>query len=467
MLSRNLQSRLFSYLATFAPHLQIRHQHQTIPPSPISQSPYLPTPPALPNPNASSAIPTMLLRPLLAHSRPRARALSTTAVRRADFTHTVIGGGVVGLAIARQLAGREGTSTLLVERHEGIGTETSSRNSEVIHAGLYYPRDSLKTRLCVAGKDKLYALCDKQRIPYRRTGKWIVSQSPQQTEHLENLHAHAESLDIPTRFVPHEEARRREPAIHFAAEAGGAVLESPTTGIIDSHALMLYLQGAFEDAGGDTAFLTNIAGIEAVDGGKEGYRIDTRTVSGDDGGETESFTTETLVNAAGLGACKIANMLLPAERRVTPYYAKGTYYSYSASTPKTNVLVYPAPEPGQAGLGTHLTLDLAGRIRFGPDVEWVDSADNLAATDDRLPAALEAVKQYLPEIDPDALAPDYAGIRPKLGKSAAAGGTKGFEDFVIQREQGFEGWINLLGIESPGLTSALTIAEMVDDLLYR
>jgi L-2-hydroxyglutarate oxidase LhgO len=177
-------------------------------------------------------------------------------------------------------------------------------------------------------------------------------------------------------------------------------------------------------------------------------------------------TAETIVNSAGLGAVAVHNMIVPAERRREMFYAKGNYFSYAASSPKVSTLVYPAPEPGHGGLGTHLTLDLGGRIKFGPDVEWVDSPDDLAVNESRLVQTVNEVKKYLPGFDETQLQPDYAGIRPKLGKQGAVAHGKGFVDFVIQKEEGYQGWINLLNIESPGLTSCLAIAEEVEKLLY-
>ena len=183
-------------------------------------------------------------------------------------------------------------------------------------------------------------------------------------------------------------------------------------------------------------------------------------------GEVSTVTAETIVNSAGLGAVAVNNMIVPAERRREMFYAKGNYFSYGASSPSVKTLVYPAPEPGQAGLGTHLTLDLGGRIKFGPDVEWVDSPDDLAVNESRLAQTVAEVKKYLPGLDETQLQPDYAGIRPKLGKQGAVAQGKGFVDFVIQKEEGYQGWINLLNIESPGLTSCLAIAERVRKLLY-
>ncbi|KKK17400.1 hypothetical protein AOCH_003600 [Aspergillus ochraceoroseus] len=388
------------------------------------------------------------------------RRFSTTRVSSADVTHVVIGAGVVGLAVARQLASRPNTSTILLERHDAPGTETSSRNSEVIHAGLYYGTSTLKASLCIRGRELLYDLCQKHNIPYRNTKKWIVAQTEEQWAATLQVQEHAKSLNVPTRLISAAEAHEREPEVRALA----GILESESTGIVDSHALMTYLQGDFEDRGGDCAFLTTVTGIEALDGGAAGYKVTTR--SGDDGTET-SIVAETVINSAGNSACAINNMLLPPERHRQPYYAKGTYFSYGASFPKPSVLVYPAAVPGHGGLGTHLTLDMGGRVRFGPDVEWVDDPNDLKPSPARLHEALSAIQAYLPNVDPEAISLDYCGIRPKLGRGGALNTGKGFIDFVIQKEEGFPGFVNLLGIESPGLTSSLAIAEKVEGILYR
>ncbi|KAK4234669.1 mitochondrial L-2-hydroxyglutarate dehydrogenase [Achaetomium macrosporum] len=387
------------------------------------------------------------------HTRPRAS--------NADFTHAVIGSGVVGLAIAQELAVRSGGSTLLLERHSAIGTETSSRNSEVIHAGIYYPSSSLKTELCIRGKDQLYSFCAAHGIPHRRTGKWIVAQNDAQLAALRQIHDFCtKEINVPVRWVGPEEASRREPAVR--AEKG--ILESPTTGIIDSHALMLCLLGLFEDAGGTIALGSAVEDIRPLgSNGSEGWQLQVRDAST---GEVSTVTAESLINSAGLGAVAVHNMIVPPERRREMFYAKGNYFSYGAPSPKVSTLIYPAPEPGHGGLGTHLTLDLAGRIKFGPDVEWVDSPDDLAVNESRLAQTVQEVKKYLPGLDKTQLQPDYAGIRPKLERHGAVAHGKGFVDFVIQKEDGYHGWINLLNIESPGLTSCLAIAEKVRRLLY-
>jgi 2-hydroxyglutarate dehydrogenase len=398
-------------------------------------------------------------------SRQKCKHFSSTALAQADFTHAVIGGGAVGLAIARRLQTHNSAkSTVLIEQHKAVGTETSSRNSEVIHAGIYYGPDSLKTKLCVQGKEMLYQLCDKHDIPYNNCGKWVVAQDETQATAVEKVHEFAKSIGVPTRFLSKEEAKNREP--HVRAET--AVLESPTTGILDSHAYMQFLHGSFEDAGGDTALNAKVTRIEAPSPTSPDWKIYTADPS-QPNTDTEPITAEILINSAGLYACDISNMILPKEKHMQPFYAKGNYFSYAASTPKPSVLVYPAPVPGQGGLGTHLTLDMSGRIRFGPDVEWIDSPTDYTPTSDpsRFRAAIADIKKYLPGIDEDALALDYAGIRPKLGKMGAVGAGEGFQDFYIKREEGFDGFVNLLGIESPGLTSSLAIAEEVYRLLYR
>jgi len=389
------------------------------------------------------------------------RGFSTSANRQADFTHAVIGGGAVGLAIARQLAGRDGTSTILVERNGAVGMETSSRNSEVIHAGLYYGADTLKTKLCIKGRQMMYSLCQKHQIPHNNTGKWIVAQTEQQWEELVKVHKFTRSIEgVPTEFVSLDRAAKEEPFVR--AKVG--ILESPTTGIIDSHSYMQFLLGSFEDLGGDVALHSPVTAITPLgENGSAGWEITTRDHST---GEETSFTSETLINSAGLGACHINNMLLPPARHQTAYYAKGNYFSYAPSTPHTRHLIYPAPEPGLGGLGTHLTLDISGRIRFGPDVEWVTDPTDLKVNEARLPEAIAQIKKYLPDVQEEHIRPDYAGIRPKLGRNPATSG-KGFVDFVVRREEGVEGFVNLLGIESPGLTSSLAIAEMVEGLLYK
>lgn len=267
---------------------------------------------------------------------------------------------------------------------------------------------------------------------------------------------------MPMSWVPGERVERDGEGVRAVAGA----LESPTTGIVDSHGLMLCLLGLFEDAGGVLALNSPVEGVRPLRGGKDGWEVDVRDGST---GEASTITAETLINSAGLGAAAVHNMIIGGgDKGKDPqpqqklYYAKGNYFSYSASKPAVSRLIYPVPEPGHGGLGTHLTLDLGGRMRFGPDVEWVDSPDQLAVSASRLDEAVAEIQKYLPGVDASCLEPDYAGIRPKLAPQGAAG----FHDFVVRMEDGYTGWVNLLGIESPGLTSSLAIAEYVDGLLY-
>lgn len=370
----------------------------------------------------------------------------------------MIGGGVVGLATATPLAPR--SSTLLLERHPSLGTETSSRNSEVIHAGLYYPASSLKTALCIRGRKQLYDFCASRGVAHRKTGKWVVAQNERQREALEKVYEHARKVGVPVRWVGKEEIEREGEGVRAAA----GCLESPETGIVDSHGLMLALAGQFEESGGTIALNSSVTNITPLGtNGSAGWEI---TVTDPTSGEESTITTDVLINAAGLGAAKIHNMIAPPENQMALYFAKGNYFSYSSSTPRISRLIYPAPEPGTAGLGTHLTLDLAGRVRFGPDVEWVDSPDELSVSTGNLEAAVKDIRAYLPGIDPEALQPDYVGIRPKLAARGAVAEGKGFRDFVVRKEEGFEGWVNLLGIESPGLTSSLAIGDEVKRMLY-
>ena len=308
----------------------------------------------------------------------------------------------------------------------------------------------------------MYDLCEKQNIPYRNTGKWILAQDEQQHETLLTTHKFASSIDVPTHFIPLSEAYEREPDVRVSE----AVLESPTTGIVDSHTYMSYLESDFQSKGGDLACHTEVTAVEPVSSGAQGYRIETTSPSSS---EISSITTETLINSAGLTAVPLSNSILPPSRHVQPFYAKGSYYAYSAPSPRPKILVYPAPTTGAAGLGTHLTMDMTGAIRFGPDVEWVDDPSDLSVNEARLEPALNEIQAYLPGIQKEKVTLDYAGIRPKLGKGSAvvSGKGDGFSDFVIRKEEGFPGFINLLGIESPGLTSSLAIGEMVHDLLYR
>lgn len=361
----------------------------------------------------------------------------------------VAGAGVIGLQAARGLAAR-GLDTLILEAADAIGTETSSRNSEVIHAGIYYPQGSLKAQLCVTGREMLYRYCAERSIPHRRSGKLIVATDEAQEPVLATIRAGAAACGVgDLRFLSAAEARALEPSLYCTK-----ALLSPSTGIIDSHALMLTLLGDAEESGAMLSLNTRI-----VSGRIEAGHIVLQTMDVVSG-ENFEIATPRLVNAAGLGAVALADSLEGFDRRFLPTlrFAKGNYFSVAGQAPFSR-LVYPVPEPG--GLGVHLTLDLGGAARFGPDVEWTDTVDYRVdpARGERF---YNAIRKYWPELADGSLQPAYSGIRPKLSGPGEANG-----DFVIQdaTAHGVEGLVNLFGIESPGLTSSLAIAEHVTRIL--
>jgi L-2-hydroxyglutarate oxidase LhgO len=357
----------------------------------------------------------------------------------------VIGAGVVGLAIARRLA-EAGREVIVLEAADAIGTVTSSRNSEVIHAGIYYAAGSLMAKLCVTGKHKLYAYCESRGIPHSNCGKLIVATRPEEMAKLASIKAHAEANGVgDMQVLSGEEARALEPAL--ACE--GALL-SPSTGIIDSHSYMLSLRGEAEAAGAALAFL---APFERGRVTPEGFEVE---VGGD---APMTLGCDMLINSAGLSATMIARLLegMPLDLIPPAYLAKGCYFSCSAKAPFSR-LIYPVPEPG--GLGVHLTLDLAGQARFGPDVEWVDHID-YEVDPARGEKFYPAIRRYWPSLPDGALMPSYSGMRPKIVPPAVA-----TQDFMIQGPtvHGVPGLINLFGIESPGLTSSLAIADYVAEI---
>ncbi|MDR9425652.1 MAG: NAD(P)/FAD-dependent oxidoreductase [Marinobacter sp.] len=358
----------------------------------------------------------------------------------------VIGAGVIGLAVARTLA-RSGREVLLLEAGPRIGEGISSRNSEVIHAGIYYPEGSLKARCCVEGRQQLYDYCQSHKVSHRKCGKWIIAIDQIQTEQLESIRQKAENNGVQLHHRDGASIRREIPAIN--ANAG---LWSEETGIIDSHGLMLALQGDFEDAGGQLALNSPVVAIETSGSGS--HRLTA-------GGETSVvLEADEVINAAGLGAPAIAQNWqgLPELSRPRQWLARGVYFSYSGKHP-FNALIYPLPEPG--GLGVHLTLDLAGQARFGPDVEWIETED-YSVNPERVHAFSDGIQKWWPNLDKTRLQPAYAGIRPKL-----TGPDGDFFDFRIDGPEvhGLEGVVNLFGIESPGLTSCLAIAEKVKEKL--
>ncbi|CAG8581913.1 10966_t:CDS:2 [Acaulospora morrowiae] len=425
--------------------------------------------------------------------------------------YLIIGAGVVGLAIAERLSKRQGKSVLLVEKNSRFGEETSSRNSEVIHAGIYYPNDSLKTRLCIRGKQLLYSLLFSQNqdssstrinytssittdsfvsdyipshpfilssstlspphqkltIPFYRIGKWIVSRTDDQSSYLSSLHEKSRNIGVKTYFLSKEQQQLLEPNVK-----ANEVLVSPTTGIFDSHSFMSWLEWMFRDKGGDLVVnseVTNI--IRGNYGSGDGYIVEISDADSVDRSLSSPSSTApktrvfspVVVNVAGLYSDRIANMLLPPEHHYKLYYVKGHYFGYrDGGALKVQHLIYPVPPENLKSLGIHLTLDLNGKIRFGPDVLYINKPDDYKIDDKRRDIFFEAVRNYLPGIKKEGLYADYAGIRPKL-----SGLDEPFKDFVIKEEveHGLKGFVNLSGIESPGLTSSLAIAEMVDNML--
>jgi L-2-hydroxyglutarate oxidase LhgO len=358
----------------------------------------------------------------------------------------VIGAGVVGLAIGRQAA-LAGHDVIIAEAEDHIGSGTSSRNSEVIHAGLYYPTGSLREHHCARSRRLLYAYCTSHGIPHRKVGKLIVIGRDEDRVSLEKLYAQATRNGVEgLRMLEGAEAMRMEPALSCVA-----AFHSPETGIIDSHRYMLALQGDLEDLGGVLAFNTPVERLARVPGGWE-VRFG--------GSEPGTLTVDAVVNSAGHGAQAVARATegYPLDRVPRLVLAKGNYFAY-AGRPVFTRLIYPAPVPG--GLGTHVTLDLAGRMRFGPDVEWIDHYD-YAVDPRRAETFYKAIRSYFPGLPDNSLAADYAGIRPKLtgpGEPAA--------DFVIDTPaaHGVPRLVHLFGIESPGLTASLSMAEQVVESL--
>ncbi|WP_281977827.1 NAD(P)/FAD-dependent oxidoreductase [Pseudorhizobium flavum] len=358
----------------------------------------------------------------------------------------VVGAGVVGLAIARTLA-HSGRDVMILEAEPAIGTGTSSRNSEVIHAGIYYPADSLMARLCVAGKHALYRYCGERGLPHRQCGKLIVATSAEELAVLPSIAARAAANGVDDlRQISAAEALELEPALSTT----GALL-SPSTGIIDSHALMTSLLGDAENAGALLALRSPVLGGRVTEAGIE---IEVG------GNEPMALRCRLLVNAAGHGAPLLARSLagMPQDRVPTAYFAKGSYFSMIGRTPFSQ-LIYPVPVKG--GLGIHLTLDLAGQARFGPDVEWVDGLD-YEVDPTRVESFYRGIRRYYPGLAEGSLIPAYSGIRPKIVPPEIA-----VQDFVIQGPQahGVPGLVNLFGIESPGLTSCLAIADHVGALV--
>ena len=360
----------------------------------------------------------------------------------------VIGAGVVGLATARALA-MAGHEVIVVERADMIGTETSSRNSEVIHAGIYYSKDSNKARLCVKGRDMMYAYCESHGIMHKRCGKLIVATDERQVELLDNIRQRAAANGVnDLTFIDGDTVKSMEPNV----TCNGALL-SPSTGLVDSHGLMLAYQGDAEDHGAMIAFNSPVIGGEVT---SEGILL---RVGGD---EPMELLCDHVVNAAGLYAQPIARSIagIPEETIAGQFFARGVYFTLGGGKPPFTRLIYPMPDP-LGGLGVHVTIDLGGQVKFGPDVEWIDTID-YTVDPARGEKFYDSIRKYWKGLPDGALQPGYAGVRPKIHPKGSHE-----TDFVIQGEDvhGVKGLVNLYGIESPGLTSSLAIAEDVGNLL--
>ena len=364
----------------------------------------------------------------------------------------VIGAGVVGLAVAREMA-LQGRETILLERESSFGTIASARNSEVIHAGIYYPKDSLKAKLCVEGNRMLYEYCRGHQVATQPYGKLIVATDLNQMDDLQALLYKAQNNNVPDiKMISGDEAKQLEPELNCVA----AILSS-STGIVDSHGYMLSLLGGFEDAGGMVAYQSPLMSAKPIgENAKDGFEL---AIGGADGAKIQ---TKFLINCAGMSAPAVAQKIesLAGNQIPKAYFAKGNYFSLSGKSP-FNHLIYPIPEPG--GLGVHLTLDMGGQAKFGPDVEWLDINEeeqiDYTVNPARGDGFYEAVRRYWPGLKDQSLQPDYSGVRAKIVPPNTPAG-----DFYFNtpKDHGLEGLFNLYGFESPGLTSSLAIAKYLE-----
>jgi len=363
----------------------------------------------------------------------------------------VVGTGVVGLAVAREMA-LQGRETILLEREAAFGTISSARNSEVIHAGIYYPKDSLKAKLCVEGNRLLYEYCRSHQVSTRAYGKLIVAADASQMDDLQAILYKAQNNQVPDiKMISGTEAKSLEPQLQCEA-----ALISGTTGVVDSHGLMLSLLGGFEDAGGMVAYQSPFISAKPIgDHAEGGFEL---TI----GGADMTIRTKLLVNCAGLSAPALAQKIegLAKDRIPKAYFAKGNYFSLSGKSPFSH-LIYPIPEPG--GLGVHLTLDMGGQAKFGPDVEWLDIEEeqqiDYAVDPQRGESFYAAVRKYWPGLKDGSLQADYSGVRAKVVPPNTPAGDFCF-DGPLQHQ--LQGLFNLYGFESPGLTSCLAIAKHLE-----
>ncbi|QWD89920.1 NAD(P)/FAD-dependent oxidoreductase [Polynucleobacter sp. MWH-Braz-FAM2G] len=360
----------------------------------------------------------------------------------------VVGAGVIGLAVAREMA-LQGRDTILLERENAFGTVSSARNSEVIHAGIYYPKDSLKAKLCVEGNRLLYEYCRSHQVATQAYGKLIVAADETQIQDLNAILFKAQNNGVPAiKLLSGDEATKLEPQLKCVA----AIL-SATTGVVDSHGFMLSLLGGFEDAGGMVAYQSPLISAKPIGANaQQGFELEIG------GADAMRIETKLLINCAGMSAPAVANQIEGLSKKMIPraYFAKGNYFSLAGKSPFSH-LIYPIPEPG--GLGVHLTLDMGGQAKFGPDVEWLDiereGQIDYTVNPKRGEGFYEAVRRYWPGLKDGALQPDYSGVRAKIVPSTAPAG-----DFCFSGPEthGLHGLYNLYGFESPGLTSSLAIA---------
>jgi L-2-hydroxyglutarate oxidase LhgO len=363
---------------------------------------------------------------------------------------TIAGAGVIGLAVARELS-RVYKSIFVIEKNYSFGQEISSRNSEVIHAGIYYPKEALKTKTCIEGRHLIYEFCAKNNIAHKQIGKLIVAIDENELKDLEKLFQRGLENGVQDlRFIWKDEIKKIEPHVEAMA-----AIYSPSTGILDSHGLMKNLAFQFEDQGGLIAYNTELIGIDGLGGNYEVAVEDKRE-------GVFKFSTRIFINCAGLDADRIAVMAGLRKDAYKLKYCKGDYFRVRQGKAKfISHLVYPVPKPDRAGLGIHAALDLAGGLRLGPDDEYVDKIDYSVDAAKR-EIFYRSAEKFLPFIERDDLSPDMAGIRPKL-----QGPGEDFRDFIIKDEtdNGLSGFINLIGIESPGLTSVFSIARIVKDIV--
>ncbi|KAI3472250.1 hypothetical protein Pfo_029738 [Paulownia fortunei] len=413
---------------------------------------------------------TKIFRALMAAGR-KPRSLSTErykSVPKETADAVVIGAGVVGIAVARELAVKLGREVLVIESAPTFGTGSSSRNSEVIHAGIYYPRSSLKALFCVRGRHLLYKYCKEHDIPHKQVGKLIVATGSSEIPKLSVLMTQGIENGVEgLRMMEGQEAMQVEPELQCTK-----ALLSPTSGIVDSHSFMLSLLGEAENHGAIFSYSTTVTGGKYEEDHLQLYISESQTLKNWDGKSPLKpdliLSPRLLVNSAGLGALALSKRIYCLDNGIIPrpYFARGCYFTLSnVKSPPFQHLIYPIPEDG--GLGVHVTLDLNGQVRFGPDVEWIDGVDDISSflnlfdysvPGDRANRFYPEIRKYYPYLKDGSLEPGYAGIRPKL-----SGAMQGPTDFIIQGEDthGIPGLINLFGIESPGLTSSMAIAEHV------